>query len=106
LEGISSATNNFGDVTFPHVIDVPSVNNHVTNSKTLKLIIIPSVAKTIAISNKSNVAIVSLMDILNEVGVVIIDMDVIAKKLVRVKEVDTSNAIIIRRKMSISEFNL
>jgi hypothetical protein len=34
LEGISSATNNFGDVAFPHVIDAPSANNHVANSKT------------------------------------------------------------------------
>jgi hypothetical protein len=106
LEGISSVTKNFGDIAFPHVIDVPSAKNHVANSKTLKLIIIPSVLKTIAISNKINVAIVSLLDILNEVGVVIIDTDVIAKNLVRVEEVDTSNAIIIRRKMSIFEFNL
>jgi hypothetical protein len=84
LEGISSAPNNFSDVGFPHVTDVPSAKNHVTNSKTLKLIIIPNVAETIGISNKINVAVVSFVDIFNEVGVVvIIDMDVIAKKLVR-----------------------
>jgi hypothetical protein len=33
-------------------------------------------------------------------------MDVIAKKLVRVEALNTFNAIIIRRKMLISKFNL
>jgi hypothetical protein len=106
LEGICNATNNFGDVDFPHVTDVPSAKNHVANSKTLKLIIIPTVIEIVAISNKINVAIVSLVDILNEVGVVVIDADVIAKKIIRAEEANTSNVIIIRRKMSIFEFNL
>jgi hypothetical protein len=73
---------------------------------TLKFIIITNVAETITISNKINVAIVSFIHILNEISVVlIIDVDVIAKFLVRAEKVNTSN-VIIRRKMSIFEFNL
>jgi len=73
---------------------------------TLKFIIITNVAETITISNKINVAIVSFVHILNEISVVlIIDVDVIAKFLVRAEKVNTSN-VIIRRKMSIFEFNL
>jgi hypothetical protein len=74
--------------------------------QTLKPIIIPSVVEIIAISNKTNFVVVSLVNIFSEVGVVIIDANVIAKISIRTKTIDTSSVIITRRKRLIFEFNL